>query len=81
MHRQESENVTTVGDGIELLHVQRRLGFVGHMSSCDRSVPSFLIEAKRQSSASSGQVTFSGKVVSMVIHCVPQQLLQLRNVS
>ena len=23
--------VTTVGDGIELLHVQRRLGFVGHM--------------------------------------------------
>jgi hypothetical protein len=45
------------------------------------SSPSFLIEAKRQSSASSGQVTFSGKVVSMVIHCVSQQLLQLRNVS
>ena len=40
------------------------------------SSPSFLIEAKRQSSASSGQVTFSGKVVSMVILCVSQQLLQ-----
>ena len=36
---------------------------------------------KEAVSATSGQVTFSGKVVSMVIHCVSQQLLQLRNVS
>src|SRR5436190_9912343 len=41
------------------------------------SSPSFLREVKRQSSASSEQVTFSGKIVSMVIHCASQQPLHL----